>query len=775
MDDIVFIGDWIKDRILGSGSFGTVVLWRHKSNEDKLAIKTCKWSDELTPKHRERWTKEVEMLQTCSHPNIVGTKILPQEFMTGLARANPSKLPILCMEYCSGGDLRQHLNRANSCCGLKEIQIRKILRDIGSAMRFLHSNKITHRDLKPENIVVHIKPENNTTTEQNLPLLNETFKIIDLGYAKEIDSNSICASFVGTLQYLAPELFYSKSYSNSVDFWSFGLLSFEIICGVRPFLPFKAPVEWMPLVKKKSHDNICVYESFHGDINYSDEIYPENHISKPFKACLEQWLKLALEWDPKLRGRDSPSKVTFDIPSEVRSANNSGNVIMFSLLEQILEKKIITIFSVSTLSRVAYEINDTTTIKDLKCWIYEETKIATEDQIIISQITYSYLSDDEIVANYWDENMAIMLYTYNKKKMVDDAAIPIVPKAVQRVLEHPKTLFNYRNSQNLYRNAFYFVISQMELYEALINGIVFRAESLKQVSKQLLLKYNNVDKDIGKLLARVEVLINMTNLGKNHIGSITENAMSANILDSFGTIFKDTDNLLEETQKLHQAWSQMSVRLQSAARRSNEDISSKVKAFLGKFNYQNIFIEAHKAFVSHTKSDFFNGNREKERHCMDMMKICYNCLKLRCSIVQELPNQPFILKFKDFNTEFDKISDIISHATEHIQRLESELSSLIGKFSEIIWSTISGEVREIDASELPYSVVSFQKRDFKVGEAVSNHCIPVKTLKDDTIKLLISESLKLRQNHTSLCEKLKSQKELLQQTVCDFSFLKNES
>lgn len=103
------------------------------------------------------------------------------------------------------------------------------------------------------------------------------YKLIDLGYAKELDQSSICTSFVGTLQYLAPELFMSKTYvtlsylklcivlpaektnvscnilqivtiafryNYSVDYWSLGLVSHEVITGVRPFLPNMAPVSW---------------------------------------------------------------------------------------------------------------------------------------------------------------------------------------------------------------------------------------------------------------------------------------------------------------------------------------------------------------------------------------------------------------------------------------------------------------------------------------------------------------------------------------------------
>ncbi|XP_023950738.2 inhibitor of nuclear factor kappa-B kinase subunit alpha [Bicyclus anynana] len=765
MEDLVFVGDWIKDRLLGSGSFGTVVLWRHKSNEQKLAIKVCKWGDELTAKHRERWTKEVEMLQSCNHPNIVGTKELPPEFKTELARANPSKLPILCMEFCSGGDLRQVLNKPDSCGGLKEVQVRKILKDLGSAMKFLHSYKITHRDLKPENVVLCVGPG-----EQNAN--NVTYKIIDLGYAKEIDSNSICASFVGTLQYLAPELFYSKTYSNSVDFWSFGLIAFEIICGTRPFLPNKAPVEWMPVVKKKSHDDICVYETFHNDICHSKEIFPENHISKPFKALIEEWLKVALEYDPKLRGRDAPSKVTFAIPPEGKTTTSS-NIIIFNLLEKILSKKIIKVFCVTTLSHIAYEIDDSTNILALKSWITKDTNIATDDQAIISQMTYIDISDEELVIKYWTETSNVMLFVYNKKQIIDDNSAPVVPKAVQRCLELHKGLYNFKNSQTLYRNAFYFVISQMDIYDALINGIFTRAESLKQDSKQLLVKHNSTDKNLGKLLAKVEIVTKMTDLGKNHIESLKENSVGTNFLGGFGKTFKDADDIVEKTQKLQTAWSQLTVRLQSAARRSNEGISNELNSFVAKYNYQGMFTNAYKIFTSHRKSDFYNENREKEKQCPEIVKLCYDCLKLRSKVLQELLHQPFVLKLKDLSTELSKITDIISKAADNSDRLSNDLSALIDEFNNCIWSTISVVVRDADnVADLPYSVVSFQKRDFKIGESVTNHCTPVaNALKDDSIKSLIAESLVLRQNHGDLCDKLDTQKKLLQQSIFDFSFL----
>lgn len=111
-------------------------------------------------------------------------------------------------------------------------------------------------------------------------------KIIDLGYAKELDQSSLCTSFVGTLQYLvsdentntsghtfcmifppysvtvelvfpfpfsifqAPELIERQKYTVTVDYWSFGTLVFECITGFRPFLPTWQPVPWYYLLSQ---------------------------------------------------------------------------------------------------------------------------------------------------------------------------------------------------------------------------------------------------------------------------------------------------------------------------------------------------------------------------------------------------------------------------------------------------------------------------------------------------------------------------------------------
>ena len=68
------------------------------------AIKKCRWGIDnlMTPRHKERWSREVEIMQRLSHPNVVRAISVPDDL-----KAVPSELPLLCMEYCSKGDLRQ--------------------------------------------------------------------------------------------------------------------------------------------------------------------------------------------------------------------------------------------------------------------------------------------------------------------------------------------------------------------------------------------------------------------------------------------------------------------------------------------------------------------------------------------------------------------------------------------------------------------------------------------------------------------------------------------
>ena len=113
------------------------------------------------------------------HPGVVSCVPTPPGLDPGT-----EDLPTLCMEFCEEGDLRKELNKPESCRGVPESRVLAILNDITSALGYLHNRRIIHRDLKPENVVLK-KSETRTV-----------YKLIDLGYAKELGVSSMAQSAV---------------------------------------------------------------------------------------------------------------------------------------------------------------------------------------------------------------------------------------------------------------------------------------------------------------------------------------------------------------------------------------------------------------------------------------------------------------------------------------------------------------------------------------------------------------------------------------------------
>ncbi|CAN9499860.1 unnamed protein product [Ophioblennius macclurei] len=277
-------GSWELKERLGTGGFGNVYLYQHLELGAKIAVKLCRL--ELNSKNKSRWSREIQIMKKLNHVNVVQAREVPEELNTIAL----NDLPLLAMEYCSKGDLRKLLNKPENCCGLKESEVLSLLNDIGSGIQYLHENKIIHRDLKPENIVLQ---------EIDGKLVH---KIIDLGYAKDLDQGSLCTSFVGTLQYLAPELFESKPYTVTVDFWSFGNVIFECVCGFRPFLHHMQPVQCTSKVRNKGPKDIMAVEDMNGEVRFSAHLPYPNNLSRPLLEPVESLLQMLLLWDPADRG-----------------------------------------------------------------------------------------------------------------------------------------------------------------------------------------------------------------------------------------------------------------------------------------------------------------------------------------------------------------------------------------------------------------------------------------------------------------------------------------
>ncbi|KAB0404964.1 hypothetical protein E2I00_016975, partial [Balaenoptera physalus] len=328
---------------------------------EQIAIKQCR--QELSPRNRERWCLEIQIMRRLNHPNVVAARDVPE----GMQSLAPNDLPLLAMEkfrirtwsgetsLASTG--ARYLNQFENCCGLREGAILTLLSDIASALRYLHENRIIHRDLKPENIVLQ-------QGEQRL-----IHKIIDLGYAKELDQGSLCTSFVGTLQYLAPELLEQQKYTVTVDYWSFGTLAFECITGFRPFLPNWQPVQWHSKVRQKSEMDIVVSEDLNGAVKFSSSLPQPSNLNSVLAQRLEKWLQLMLMWHPRQRGTDP-----------VYGPNGC-----FRALDDILNLKLVHVLNMVTGTIHTYPVAEDESLPSLKARIQQDTGIPEEDQELLQE------------------------------------------------------------------------------------------------------------------------------------------------------------------------------------------------------------------------------------------------------------------------------------------------------------------------------------------------------------------------------------------------------
>mmetsp|Transcript_4051 Transcript_4051/g.3444 ORF Transcript_4051/g.3444 Transcript_4051/m.3444 type:complete len:151 (+) Transcript_4051:466-918(+) len=123
----------------------------------------------------------------------------------------------LVMKFMKGGELFNHLRSVKR---FDESRAKFYAAQILLALEFLHNIGVVYRDLKPENVLMD--------EEGNLVL-------VDFGMSKELQKDEKSNSFVGTPDYLAPEMVIGKGHSFEVDYWALGILIFEMLVGIPPF------------------------------------------------------------------------------------------------------------------------------------------------------------------------------------------------------------------------------------------------------------------------------------------------------------------------------------------------------------------------------------------------------------------------------------------------------------------------------------------------------------------------------------------------------------
>lgn len=204
LDDFNFLA------VLGKGNFGKVMLAEEKKTSDLYAIKVLKKEFIIDNDEVESTRSEKRVFLAAArerHP-----------FLLNLHSCFQTETRVyFVMEYVSGGDLMLHIQRKQFSLRQAKFYASEVL----LALEYFHSNGIIYRDLKLDNILL---------------TLDGHVKVADYGLCKEdMFYGKTTSTFCGTPEFMAPEILLEQRYGRAVDWWAFGVLTYEMLLGQSPF------------------------------------------------------------------------------------------------------------------------------------------------------------------------------------------------------------------------------------------------------------------------------------------------------------------------------------------------------------------------------------------------------------------------------------------------------------------------------------------------------------------------------------------------------------
>ncbi len=212
--DASIAGQYIIERELGGGGMSRTYVATERTLNRRVVIKVLA-PELLAGVSVERFNREILLAAQLQHPHIVPV----------LGAGDAEGLPWFTMPYVEGESVRQRLGRGPLAIG----EVISILRDVARALAFAHSHGVVHRDIKPDNIL----------------LAAGSATVTDFGIAKAISASrtdapggtlTVAGTSIGTPAYMAPEQAAGDPHTDHrADFYSFGVLAYELLCGQPPF------------------------------------------------------------------------------------------------------------------------------------------------------------------------------------------------------------------------------------------------------------------------------------------------------------------------------------------------------------------------------------------------------------------------------------------------------------------------------------------------------------------------------------------------------------
>ena len=194
-------------RAVGKGAFGKVRVVQHKQTKDLYALKYINKAKCIKMRAVSNIIQERRLLEEIDSPFVCNLRYAFQD----------DENMFMVLDLMLGGDLRFHLDRTGN---MSEQVVRFYVAELALGLDYLHRLQIVHRDLKPDNVLLDEKGHAHLT---------------DFNIAVHFSPRRPLTSIAGSMAYMAPEVLTKRGYLSSVDWWSLGVVAYELLFGRRPF------------------------------------------------------------------------------------------------------------------------------------------------------------------------------------------------------------------------------------------------------------------------------------------------------------------------------------------------------------------------------------------------------------------------------------------------------------------------------------------------------------------------------------------------------------